>query len=144
MACFSFISSGQIIATSHDLGPQMVVNCKGNPFISGKPQEFGQISSMEYDIETKMFFLISFQSFRGFHKSDQFDLHHWISPTGRVKNVCPKKAHIENGWNDTVNNMRSNSLNVLEKMEKLLIELQQQQFNSSVRLQIDAGSLSVS
>ena len=30
--------SGQIIATSHEFSPQMVVKSKGNPLISGKPR----------------------------------------------------------------------------------------------------------
>ena len=37
------ISSGQIIATSHDLGPQKVAFWKGNPLISGKSR-VGEIS----------------------------------------------------------------------------------------------------
>ena len=33
-----FMESGQLIATSHEFSPQMVVKSKGNPLISGKPR----------------------------------------------------------------------------------------------------------
>ena len=47
---YTYILFGQIIATSHDLGPQKVVFRKGNPRISGKSSwwniiPFGQMSS---------------------------------------------------------------------------------------------------
>ena len=36
LGCIEKTPSGQIIATSHDLGPQKVAFCKGNALISGK------------------------------------------------------------------------------------------------------------